>query len=79
MAFVTLHIAIDGNGHGAIGLTKDAVIAAVGDTPRIAVASVPCWGLSAAMIHGWTIPIRFALERDGGALPGNLRREVRRW
>jgi hypothetical protein len=76
MAFVTLHIAIDGNGRGAIALTRDDALRAVGNTPRVAVASLPCWGLSAAMLRGGTMPLRFALE-DGTT--GALRREVRSW
>jgi hypothetical protein len=62
---VTLHIAIDGAGNGAIGLTREDAVRAVGNTPRVAVASFPCWSLSAAMVRGGVLPIQFSLEQHG--------------
>jgi hypothetical protein len=76
---VTLHIAIDETGRGAIALTREQAVSAVGDTPRIAVASFPCWDLSAAMARGGHLPIQFSLEKDSGASSGALRREVKSW
>jgi hypothetical protein len=74
MAVVNLWIAIDERGRGAIGLDRAAVVAAVGNTPRIATARFASWSLTAARLRGDSLPLQFNVENRDRKL-----RERRRW
>jgi hypothetical protein len=63
MAFVNHWIAIDETGRGAIGLTREAAVAALPGARTLAIATYAVWDLSAAMIRGGTLPIQFDVER----------------
>jgi hypothetical protein len=64
MMRVDLWIAIGGDGRGAIALTREDAVAAVGQTARVAVARFASWSLSWAMVRGEALPIRFAIDRE---------------
>jgi hypothetical protein len=78
MAFVNHWIAIDETGRGAIGLTKEAALAALPGARTVAIASYSVWDLTKTVGRCGTLPIQFGVERLGNSV-GALRREVSRW
>jgi hypothetical protein len=78
MAFVNHWIAIDETGRGAIGLTKEAALAALPGARTVAIASYSVWDLTKTVGRLGTLQIRFGVERLGNSVSA-LRREVSRW
>jgi hypothetical protein len=78
MAFVNHWIAIDETGRGAIGLTKEAALAALPGARTVAIASYSVWDLTKTVGRLGTLPIQFGVERLGNSVNA-LRREVAKW
>jgi hypothetical protein len=72
---VSLWIAVNEQGHGAVGLTEEDVLSALSpshgkvshswDTlcPRVALSQLSVWTLCAAMVRASVMPIRFTHRR----------------
>jgi len=56
---VSLWIAVNGQGNGAVGLTEESVLNALPHSKQVALSRLSVWTLCAAMVRASVLPVRF--------------------
>ena len=56
---VSLWIAVNGQGHGGLGLSEEDVLNALPHSSHVVLSRLSVWTLCAAMVRASVLPVRF--------------------